>query len=118
VARSYPTTASGTLLLDDLGERFPRPAYGSLNADDTHAVLRWLAGFHATFWGENGTVPPPVAGQAAEVGAEATGVWEQGTYYYLDTRREELEEIDAEGETGWLLAWADKVSKSKLLSHF
>jgi hypothetical protein len=109
VARAYPTAAPGILLLDDLSTDFPRPARGSLGAEDTRSVLRWLAGFHATFWGVKGTVPPPVAGQVAEVGAESRGVWEQGTYYYLDTRREEMADVDAEGDMNWIVPWADRV---------
>jgi hypothetical protein len=35
-------------------------------------------------------------------------VWEQGTYWYLDTRREELKEIG--DNYNWLLPWIEKVS--------
>lgn len=35
------------------------------------AALEWLAGLHACFWEQ----PRP------------PGVWEQGCYWYLDTRR-------------------------------
>lgn len=112
VAKSYPTTQPGTLLLDDLSTSFPSPAWGSLGRDDTKAVLRWLAGFHAAFWGGRGTVPSPVAGEAADVGAEASGVWEQGTYYYLDTRREEMSQVNEDDESGWVVRWADKVDNA------
>ena len=40
---------------------------------ELHACLSWLAHFHATF-----------------MGAEPRGLWEQGTYWHLDTRPDEL----------------------------
>lgn len=110
VAKSHPTIAPGTLLLDDLEINFPRPAYGSLGADATSAVLHWLAGFHATFWGQTGHIPPPLDGQSMDSNVSAQGVWEQGTYWYLDTRREELAEIDESGESGFVLPWVEKIN--------
>ncbi|PVF97243.1 hypothetical protein CPB86DRAFT_786048 [Serendipita vermifera] len=102
------------LVLEDLAPAFPHPAYGSLNLEDTTTVLNWLAKFHGTFWGfhqNDGTrqslVPPPLEYQ----GSQVSGVWGQGTYWYLDTRREEHQSVD-EDEYGWLLKWADKVDNS------
>ena len=62
---------SSLLLLEDLGnagfapERPPRPQH-------IRAGLSWLAHFHSRFLSS----PPP-------------GLWEQGSYWHLDTRREE-----------------------------
>ena len=51
-----------------------------LTPDETERCLRWLARFHARF-----------------SGAEPAGLWRCGTYWHLETRREELERIrDAE----------------------
>jgi hypothetical protein len=47
-----------------------------LTPDETDRCLRWLARFHARF-----------------SGAEPVGLWRCGTYWHLDTRREELERI-------------------------
>jgi hypothetical protein len=43
---------------------------GSFSLAETKVVLSWLAAFHAAFW----EAPLP------------QGLWEQGTYWYLDTR--------------------------------
>ena len=99
------------LLLEDLSPDFPVSSYGSCDDSETRCGLRWLAGFHATFWrihrrnGENiPLVPPPTL---VVDNAVNPGVWEQGTYWYLDTRREELEEVG--DEYSWLLRWTEKV---------
>ncbi|CAG8720632.1 14092_t:CDS:2 [Acaulospora colombiana] len=77
-------------------------------------VLNWLANFHGTFWGfhrntgiQKYLVPPPLEYQ----GGQVSGIWSQGTYWYLDTRREEHQSVD-EDEYGWLLKWTDKVDRS------
>uniref|UniRef100_UPI0032177081 phosphotransferase n=1 Tax=uncultured Draconibacterium sp. TaxID=1573823 RepID=UPI0032177081 len=45
----------------------------SVSWDEVNAVLSWLAGFHATFLGE-----------------EPADLWQTGTYWHLETRPEEL----------------------------
>ena len=45
----------------------------SVGEAELHACVSWLAHFHATF-----------------MGAEPTGLWEQGTYWHLETRLDEL----------------------------
>ncbi|KZV95109.1 hypothetical protein EXIGLDRAFT_834493 [Exidia glandulosa HHB12029] len=110
VAKRHPTSAPGTLLLDDLSPSFPRGVYGNLNLEDTRTALLWLAGFHATFWGEQGSVLPPVADMPIRDDDSHTGVWQQGTYWYLDTRREELAQVEEDGEGGFVLPWVEKVN--------
>lgn len=66
----------GMLLLEDLdGAGYPerRPARRGRELD---ACLDWLAAFHATF-----------------LGAAPEGLWPVGTYWQLETRREELERM-------------------------
>ena len=58
-----------TLLMTDLRGRFPRRV-GSLGLGEARTALRWLATFHAHFWGK--PAPP--------------GVWPEGCYWHLDTR--------------------------------
>lgn len=57
------------LVLTDLRPQFPRHS-GSLDLEHTQAALAWLAAFHAAFWEQ----PLP------------EGVWEEGSYWHLDTR--------------------------------
>jgi hypothetical protein len=116
VAKLYPlqSDAEHSLLLEDLSTAFPHPAYGSLGKDATACVLHWLAGFHGEFYrisrqereGEISLVPAPTRWKE---GDNTAGVWERGTYWYLDTRREELDQTDKE-EHGWLLPWVEKVN--------
>jgi len=48
----------------------------SVSDAEINACLRWLANFHATF-----------------MGFEPIGLWEQGTYWHLDTRPDELDAL-------------------------
>ena len=64
------------MVLDDLDELgFPGRRESVGNAEIL-ACLRWLANFHATF-----------------MGCKPDGLWEQGTYWHLDTRPDELEAL-------------------------
>ena len=115
LAIEYPlqSDAEHSLLLEDLSAEFRYPASGSLSKDATLCVLHWLAGFHGTFFriqscesADNlSLVPPP---KRWKEGNGMAGVWERGTYWYLDTRREELEQTD-EDEYSWLMPWIEKV---------
>jgi hypothetical protein len=110
-----PSEDDGTrpvqIILEDLSMDYPNPARGSLSLKDTNAVLSWLATFHGTFWGiqheqgiQSTLIPPPLQYK----GGTKAGIWEQGTYWYLDTRREELDCTDGR-QYGWLLKWVEKV---------
>lgn len=64
------------LVLEDLdGAGFGRRCT-SVDWEDLHACLRWLANFHATFLGHS-----------------AEGLWPEGTYWHLGTRPDELAEL-------------------------
>ncbi|KAL0633951.1 hypothetical protein Q9L58_007134 [Maublancomyces gigas] len=85
VARSYPVaplSRHSALLLQDLTPTFPA------SSGNPHAVLRWLANFHATFWGTQDTTPLLTTADAGD--DDAAGVWAQGGYWHLDTRRDEF----------------------------
>ncbi|GAO51013.1 hypothetical protein SAICODRAFT_30146 [Saitoella complicata NRRL Y-17804] len=75
------------LLLEDLSIEYPLDAW-SCGLVQTKTVLRWLAGFHVQFWGWEGPVRSPPMKERGE----KVGVWEQGGYWYLDTRRSEFED--------------------------
>ena len=65
------------MVLEDL-DAAGFPAHrDSVGQQEMTACLRWLASFHATF-----------------LGCEPSGLWEQGTYWHLDTRPDELEALD------------------------
>jgi len=110
------------LLLSDLTSKFPIQPYHALTYSQTLAVIRWLATFHATFWNptsqpkskskSDGTlplIPPPLQCQDPD---NAIGVWQQGGYWYLDTRRDEYNSmLDNEEENSWLIKYAEQVSE-------
>jgi hypothetical protein len=123
LATLYPVRADSehVLLLEDLATAYPFPARGSLGSEATRCVLRWLGGFHGTFYrvhrrgdptGNLPLVPPPLEWQETALAARVSeGVWRRGTYWYLETRREELEETDKEMH-GFIMPWVEKVSRS------
>lgn len=89
----YPvaeTLKDEALLLEDLSVTYPYS--GPYSAMHARAVLKWLANFHATYWRIKpaAVVAPPLK---VENPNEAEGVWEQGGYWYLDTRSEEMESL-------------------------
>ncbi|KAI9003555.1 Ecdysteroid kinase-domain-containing protein [Gaertneriomyces semiglobifer] len=73
------------ILMTDLSPQYP-VANHSLDHPQTLAVLKWLAGFHAHFWGTEPAEDPKVT-------VSKSGVWKQGGYWHLDTRREEFNAI-------------------------
>ncbi|KAF7800298.1 hypothetical protein EIP86_011546 [Pleurotus ostreatoroseus] len=115
IARAYPSDndMAHNLLLEDLSVEFPYSASGSMDQDATICVLNWLAGFHGTYFQAHrhpeGVVPIVPAPRAWREGSTTCGVWQRGTYFYLETRREELEETDRE-EYAWLFPWIEKVN--------
>eukprot|EP00884_Botryococcus_braunii_P008168 jgi/Botrbrau1/17352/Bobra.0015s0096.2 len=78
--------------MTDLRDMFP-VRKGSFSVEEAKVVLSWLAAFHAAFW----EVPLP------------PGLWEQGTYWYLDTRPDEFEEMGSE--------WSDLKRAAPLLDR-
>ncbi|KAK6539983.1 hypothetical protein TWF694_008816 [Orbilia ellipsospora] len=118
--------STGQLLLEDLTPSYPTSAYGSLASAPTTAVLKWLAGFHATFWsplsnnsGDNintntniniGTpIPPPLSVSSPTT---TNGIWQQGGYWYLSTRSEEHSALLDSNEYAYLLPWISHVDSS------
>lgn len=68
-----------TINMTDLNEEYPLYNSGNLGEKETLVVIEWLASFHARFWGEEETVP---------------GIWSQGSYWHLDTRLEEYNNME------------------------
>ncbi len=65
------------LVLEDLDAAGFAGRRNSVNRVEWQACVRWLAAFHA----EN-------------LGVDPRGLWESGTYWHLETRPDELEELD------------------------
>ena len=64
------------IILEDLSANFPLRK-NNLNFSEVKACLSWLANFHATY-----------------MDRKPIDLWEVGTYWHLDTRPDELKEIE------------------------
>ena len=65
------------LVLEDLDAAGFAGRRSSVNQTEWQACVRWLATFHAE-----------------QLGAPSDGLWESGTYWHLETRPDELDELD------------------------
>ncbi|KAL0483616.1 hypothetical protein AKO1_011480 [Acrasis kona] len=94
------------LVLEDLSKHYPISA-GSNNFPQSKCVLKWLANFHACFWERKDIplIPPPLVKSTVK-----QGVWQQGGYWYLDTRQDELSDITGR-EWSKLKAHSSKIDK-------
>lgn len=115
-----PSAVDSCLLLEDLDARgFLVAAPGYLDLRMTRAVLKWLAGFHGTFMGAAvaeglPSVPPPLQASVNSGSGKAEGgqgVWEQGGYWYLDTRSDEYTAMcEDDVESAFLQPWVAPVA--------
>ena len=90
------------LLIEDLDQSGFSRRKSSLSFREAKLVLRWLAHFHATFMNE-----------------EPKGLWEEGTYWHLDTRPDEFKAMQ-DGELkrkAELIANCLKHAKFKTILH-
>ncbi|KAK6077709.1 transporter [Seiridium cupressi] len=93
---------------------------GELNSAQTYGALDWLAGFHGHFWGKVAGLPrdqmvrPPLEeverqrqrvadgeGHAQGTRFHVEGVWLNGGYTYLATRRNEYANLARDGDDEW-----------------
>ncbi len=65
------------LVLEDLDAAGFADRRTFVNQTEWQACVRWLAAFHAEY-----------------LGAKSDGLWKSGTYWHLETRPDELEELD------------------------
>ncbi|TPX62350.1 hypothetical protein PhCBS80983_g00483 [Powellomyces hirtus] len=77
-----------TIAMSDLTHEFPL-SRSDLDFLHATAALRWLAGFHAHFWGSEETQGDETDGQPIS----GSGLWKEGSYWHLSTRTEEFESI-------------------------
>lgn len=73
---SYSEGDKQWIILEDLNKEYPSRRH-QINLSEIKVCLQWLAIFHATF-----------------LNHQPDGLWEVGTYWYLDTRPEEFEKIE------------------------
>jgi len=88
IATGHANTAQW-ILMEDLSAQFPVRA-SSLSVPEASVCLQWLAAFHARF-----------------VGHTPSGLWPIGTYWHLDTREDELNNMP----DGELRACASRLDK-------
>ena len=68
------------LVLEDLDTAGYAGRRSSVTREELYSCVRWLAAFHADC-----------------MGMETDGLWQTGTYWHLETRPEELEQLDDPG---------------------
>ncbi|KAH6648264.1 kinase-like domain-containing protein [Truncatella angustata] len=93
---------------------------GELNSVQAHAALDWLAGFHGHFWGKttqlsrNQLLQPPLkeaerqttravsgGNHGPGLGFDVQGIWLNGGYTYLATRRKEYATLVRDKGVEW-----------------
>ena len=101
--RRGPPPFSLTLVLSDLRPARPNFSHGGLRPEQLQASLRWLARFHAIWWGCRGENERDSAGDDIDDGEDDALLLpkeladREGTFWHLDTRPEEWEAIPEDG---------------------
>lgn len=124
---SHPGAASSAdiefkvaMLLTDLRPEFPIAGEkrSALTESQLYAALEWLAAFHGFWWGHvrdgmfdrAGLVRPPVVHvkkhgstfvRSSDTAGKASGVWLNGGYTYLATRRGEYADLCRDEDSEW-----------------
>lgn len=101
-----PTT---TLVLQDLRPTHPVFPRGGLSPAQLGAALRWLASFHAAFWGCNDSESSST-GRRPTITPPPLLTTREGTYWHLDTRPDELAAIGGDPEWGGLATAAPGIA--------
>ncbi len=87
------------MVLEDLDDSGFPERRSSVSMEDIELCLQWLAVFHATY-----------------LGKKPEGLWASGTYWHLQTRPEELEELDDKALKNAAQAIDDKLRNAKYQS--
>lgn len=98
-------------VMTDLRPKFPVPAgkRNMLNGTQVHAALDWLSCFHGRSWGLlsdclDGYVLPPLEEFSRRQSASKhieSGLWLNGGYTYLATRRKEYASLAQDTDSEW-----------------
>lgn len=121
-AGSTHTTA---MIMTDLRKTYPVAGEeeAELSQIQIHAALRWLAEFHGFWWSKvdelrNGELVLPPLDHHEQNGntvlGEEGGVWLNGGYTYLATRRKEYADLLAESGSEWLAALCNPLEPGML----
>lgn len=110
-------------IMVDLRPAFP-VAGGKRNALESvqvHGALGWLAGFHSRSWAlmsglEGHILPPLEESKRRKAGNGGTGLWLNGGYTYLATRRKEYASLKEDTNSEWCDALCSPMSSSSPLS--
>ncbi|KAF2277969.1 uncharacterized protein EI97DRAFT_466078 [Westerdykella ornata] len=111
-------TLTSAMLLTDLARDFPVAGEkrGTLSTRQVYASLDWLSSFHGFWWSRVGDfdreklVRPPLEEMKgreelrdsdATKGGDVDGVWLNGGYTYLSTRRSEFASLAADEDAEW-----------------
>jgi len=112
------------MIMDDLRDSFPVAGEKRAELNDTqvHAALQWLASFHGFWWSRDDEVrrvaciSPPLEHfkqhKSTELGPQA-GVWLNGGYTYLATRRKEYADLKLDEDSEWSSALCEPARSSE-----
>ncbi|PYI01652.1 hypothetical protein BO78DRAFT_401199 [Aspergillus sclerotiicarbonarius CBS 121057] len=98
------------MIMVDLRPRFPVAGgkRSALTPTQVHGALDWLAGFHSASWNllpdtlEAYVLPPLQESRRRQLGQDAgSGLWLNGGYTYLETRRTEYDALVQDMESEW-----------------
>ncbi|KAM4056109.1 phosphotransferase enzyme family protein [Hirsutella rhossiliensis] len=102
-------------LLTDLRPQFPVAGHKRcfLTPRQVKAALEWLSRFHSSSWGwlprdlDQFVLPPLEEARRRQLGrrAQGKGLWLNGGYTYLATRRKEYAALAADDESEWSVAF-------------
>ncbi|EME47264.1 hypothetical protein DOTSEDRAFT_85793 [Dothistroma septosporum NZE10] len=99
------------MVLTDLKESFPEAGEqrGELSEIQVNSAIKWLATFHGFWWSRRDELrhgilrKPPLeeAATLAQGDARSGGIWLNGGYTYLATRRKEFQALCHDGHSEW-----------------
>lgn len=120
INRSTDGSNTIAMVMTDLRDSFPVAGEkrAELNATQVHAALKWLSSFHGFWWSRADDVArvahvrPPLGHFEKHKNtnlASQSGVWSNGGYTYLATRRKEYDDLKSDSDSEWSSALCEPV---------